>query len=138
MKTVVDYLKENGKFVGYIGKHEVILIPLPGYILMNLDGHNYPIDKHKAEYAIQNILEEVDGTEIRFCEECGKPYDCGYMVDDGSWHCCEDCFEEAMDKCYGKGKWCGTEEEGCYGGFYENLQDDGTWEDTGVFYTEWN
>ena len=43
-----------------------------------------------------------------------------------------------MNKAYGKGKWRGTDEEGYYGGFYEYLQDDGEWEDTGVFYTEWN
>lgn len=141
MKTVVDYLKENGKFVGYIGKHEIILELSNNYVVMWIDEEEQDIiacNKYIIENTIQEILENIDGTEIRFCNECGKPYDCGYMVDDGSWYCCEDCFEEAMDRDFRKDKWHGTEEEGGYGGFYENLQDDGTWEDTGIFYTEWN
>lgn len=138
MATIVDYLEKNGKFVGMIGEHEIILIPLLGYILMNLDGHNYQIDKHKAEYAIQDVLEKIDGTEIRFCDECGKPYDHGFMADGYSWYSCEDCFEKAMNRDFGKGEWRGTEEEGDCGGFYEYLNVDDTWEDTGIFYTEWN
>ena len=43
-----------------------------------------------------------------------------------------------MDEDYGKGKWRASDEEGEYEGWYEYLNEDGEWEDTGVFYTEWN
>ena len=141
MKSIVNYLKENGPFKGYIGKHEVMLEIIPDCIIMTVDEEKYNIDisnEWVAQSTIQDMLYEFDKTEVRFCEECGKPYDCGFMAGDGDWYCCEDCFEDAMNKAYGKGKWRGTEEEGYYGGFYEYLQDDGEWEDTGVFYTEWN
>ena len=43
-----------------------------------------------------------------------------------------------MNTTYGKGKWRPSEEEGENGGFYEFQACDGFWEDTGIFYTEWN
>jgi hypothetical protein len=42
-----------------------------------------------------------------------------------------------MDKKYGKGQWRSTDEPGEYDGFYEAFEN-GMWEDTGIFYTEWN
>lgn len=143
MKSLVTYIKENGTFKGYIGMHELLIEILFDYVHMSVDDEaHYKIDigdyKFSVQEEIQDLLYDLDKTEIRFCEECGKPYDCGFMAGDGDWYCCEDCFEDAMNRDYGKGKWRGTDEEGYYGGFYESLQDDGEWEDTGIFWTEWN
>ena len=142
IKTLATYLKENGAFTGDIGKHEISLELLFDYIVLCVDGEEYYkvdiIDKFGVQQEIQDILYDTYETEVRFCEECGKPYDKGYIAGDGDWYCCEDCFEKAMDECYGKCKWRGTDEEGCNGGYYEALQDDDEWEDTGIFYTEWN
>jgi hypothetical protein len=88
------------------------------------------------DFDLQDMLDEF-GLEIRFCEECGKPYDAGFIAGDGDWYCCHECFESIMDRDYGKGKWRATDEEGDRGGFYEYLDGD-EWEDTGIFYTEWN
>jgi hypothetical protein len=90
-----------------------------------------------AEEFIEDVL-SAHKIEVRFCEECGKPYDAGYIAGDGDWYCCEDCFEGVMNRDYGEGKWRGTDEEGYYGGYYEHLEDDGEWEDTGIYWTEWN
>ena len=142
MKTLCDYVKNNGKFDDYIGEHKLVLEIDADYMHMSVDDeHKYKIsikDKFYTQDYVQDTLYEEHKTEVRFCEECGKPYDCGFIAGDGDWYCCEDCFEEVMDRDYGKGKWRGTDEEGCYGGFYESLHDDGEWEDTGIFYTEWN
>lgn len=143
MKSLVDYLKENVAFTGYIGKH---FITIDMFVDEFFECLTIKIDEEKrvsisfnyAENTIQDLLYDLDKTEIRFCEECGKPYDAGFMAGDGGWYCCEDCFEDVMNRDYGKGKWRGTDEEGYYGGFYESLQDDGEWEDTGIFWTEWN
>ena len=43
-----------------------------------------------------------------------------------------------MNKDYGEGKWRATEKEGIYGGLYERLNDGDEWEDTGIYWTEWN
>lgn len=142
VKNIVDYLENNGALKTYIGIYNVSFELLFDYIVMVIDKDNhYKIDindKFDAQQEIQDILYDTYKTEVRFCEECGKPYDMGFMAGDGDWYCCEDCFEESMDKCYGEGKWRGTDEEGCNGGFYESLQDNGEWEDTGIFWTEWN
>ena len=137
MKTIVDYLKKNKRY-----EHDVIgrdfTLELWGVnIMLTHNKNSYLIDQSiESESIIQHILEE-SGIEIRFCEECGKPFDAGFMVDGGFWYCCEDCFNDAMDKSYGKGKWRGVDEEGDNGGFYECQEVDGSWEDTGIFYTEW-
>ena len=141
MKTILDFLMENGDFLCYIGNLEVSFTPHFGCITMCVNGkksHNIEAENpYGFQDIIQDILYEKYKTEIRFCEECGKPYDKGFVAGDGDWYCCEDCFEDAMNKTYGKDKWRGTEEEGCNGGYYESF-DGNEWEDTGVFYTEWN
>jgi hypothetical protein len=140
MKTIIDYLKEHPQFEGYIANKMIKMELIYNHIFMEYDGNTHYINmlcKYNEVYAIQDILETY-GAEVRFCEECGKPYDAGYTVDGGSWYCCEECFEYTMDRDYGKGKWRGTDEEGGYGGFYECLCDDNEWEDTGIYWTEWN
>ena len=141
MKTVVDYLKEHTSFTGYAGRHKIRL----GFdryenVILKVDDRDHLIlaSPKDTESLIQEILENDYETEIRFCDECGKPYDAGFMGGDGEWYCCEDCFEPMMDRNFGKGKWRPTEKEGRYGGYYEYLTDSGKWEDTGAFYTEWN
>lgn len=138
MKTVVDYLKENKKY-----EHDVMdadfELELEGdKIKLKHGTDEWLIDTESgldAEYEIQEALEEC-GIEIRFCDECGSPMDQGFMVEDGSFYSCEDCFESAMDHTYGKGNWRATDEEGEWGGYYEYLDVD-VWEDTGIFWTNW-
>ena len=139
MKTIVDYLKENKKFEGIIGNAHVKLEMFNDLLVVTRDTHIHTcrvLDYSYAEELIENVLANK-GIEVRFCEECGKPYDAGYVAGDGDWYCCEDCFKPAMDKDYGEGNWRGTDEEGYYGGYYEYLNGD-EWEDTGIYYTEWN
>ena len=141
MKTVVDYLKKNKKYIhDVMGRYfELELYDNGNDIGLQFenDGHIIPIngEDHVVEGLIQDILEERK-IEIRFCEECGIPFDAGFTAGDGDWYCCEECFEDSMDKSYGKGNWRGTHEEGEWGGFYERLDGD-EWTDTGVYWTEW-
>ena len=157
-KTIVDYLKTNNKFTGCFNGYEIKLYTVANYnwntmqfddpqIIMEVGGYKddqcddkYVIDikNNTPMYEIQDILYDEYNTEIRFCSECGKPYDAGYMAGDGYWYYCEDCFEDTMDKDYGKGKWRASEKEGRDGGWYEYQTDSGKWEDTGIFYTKWN
>ena len=137
MKTIVDYLQKNSIFEGYIGEYSIEIMLHKGKIFLLCDHDEYDINLSSPEYAIQDIMYDKYNTEIRFCDECGKPYDAGFMAGDGEYYCCEECFEPMMDRDYGKGKWRATEDEGYRGGFYEYLDGD-EWEDTGIFYTEWN
>lgn len=139
MKGVVDYLKENK-----IYKHDAIgrdfELELDGKVVtLKYHGHEFLIaakSNRHVEDEIQFILEDNFKIEIRFCRACGKPFDSG-MTDLWDFYSCEECFEGLMNKECGEGKWRCTEDEGENGGFYERLLSDGTWEDTGVFYTEW-
>lgn len=136
-KTIIDYLNK-GNFNGIIGNCNITLEIQGDKIKMICDEKEYIIDAFvSSKYEIRDILEENHKTEIRFCEECGKPYDKGFIAGDGDWYCCEDCFEDVMNRDYGQGKWRTTDEEGRYGGFYECLDED-EWIDTGIYYTEWN
>ena len=79
----------------------------------------------------------------RTCEVCKKPISSGMTDDWGNFFCCEDCFDQYMDKEYGKGNWKSTDivngehlDDGC-GGFYVFLTPEGNWEGTGAYYTEW-
>ena len=141
MKTILDYLKTEGRFEGAINNHDIV-IDISGdevwmfrdeeWTFIKIDNGGLDIQIH-----IQDYLYEFDSTEIRFCEECGKPYDAGFMAGDGDWYCCEDCFDKAMNETYGKGKWKATKVEGPSGGYYACF-DGKEWEDTGVFWTSWN
>ena len=140
MKTIVDYLQTNKRYEHDV-KGRAFDLELIGerVLLKRENGTQHIIDAnqtgHDIEIAIQDILEH-DKIEIRFCEECGKPFDAGYIAGDGDWYCCEECFEDAMNKTYGEGKWRPTEDEGEYGGYYESLDGD-EWVDTSIYYTEW-
>lgn len=140
MKTVLDYLKEHGKYEhDFQGRYFVLELTEKCILLTRENGQTHIIladtKGWDVEREIQDIL-ELDGIEIRFCEECGIPFDAGFMAGDGDWYSCEECFDDAMDRTYGKGKWRPSEEEGSDGGWYEYLEED-EWEDTGIFYTEW-
>lgn len=140
MATVLDYLKQYGKYEhDFQGRDfELELTDKDIKLRCNNDVYSIPFSQagYKVERAIQQILEDNHKIEIRFCEECGIPFDAGFMVDDGSWYSCEECFNAAMDRTYGKGKWRPSEYEGEYGGWYEYF-DGNEWVDTSVFYTEW-
>lgn len=141
MKDIINYLMENKEFNGTIGGHDITIKFFLGKVMVTFDGKEYlvnDISEDSAEMIISDILYDNYGVEIRFCEICGKPYDKGFMAGDGEWYCCEECFEDTMNEDYGKGKWRPSEEEGKYGGWYEYLNEENEWEDTAVFYTEWN
>jgi hypothetical protein len=142
MATVIDYLKEHGEY-----KHDVKgrafeleLNDIDDQILLGCNGDWTIINAKQKGWTIENdireILEDNYGIQIRFCEECGKPFDAGFIAGDGDWYCCGSCFDDAMDKTYGEGQWRPTDEEGEYGGYYENFDGD-TWVDTSIYYTEW-
>ena len=139
MKTIVDYLKEHGKYEHDFEGRAFELILKGNQILLN---HNEgwaviktDLEGYEIENAIAEILEDHK-IDIRFCEECGKPFDAGFIAGDGDWYCCGSCFDDAMDQTYGEGQWRPTNEEGEYGGFYENF-DGNVWVDTSIYYTEW-
>lgn len=140
MKTILHYLIDNKKFEGAIGKANIKLEMYEDLLVMTCDTHIHTkkiATYYDAEEFIRDIL-EAQKIEVRFCEECGKPYDAGYIAGNGDWYCCEECFEDVMNRDYGEGKWKGVDEEGEWGGFYAHLNDDGEWEDTGIYWTEWN
>jgi hypothetical protein len=139
MKTVVDYLQANKKYVHDCQDRYFELILEGSQILLNYDEGwaviKTDLEGYEVENAIAEILEDQK-IEIRFCEECGKPFDAGFIAGDGDWYCCEDCFDGAMNTTYGEGKWRPSDAEGEYGGWYENL-DGNEWVDTAIYYTEW-
>ena len=140
MKTIVDFLKEHTEYKEQFGNYEVLFEYHYPVISVTCENKKYDIPAYSSFIAcdrIQEFIEGFDGTEIRFCDECGKPYDKGFIAGDGDWYCCEDCFDGAMNETYGEGKWRGTDKEGSEGGYYEYF-DGEEWEDTGIFYTEWN
>lgn len=140
MKTVIDYLKEHGKYKhGFEGRaFELELTDKDIKLRCENDSYSILLEGtgYDVEMIIQTVLEEDHKIEIRFCEECGKPFDAGFIAGDGDWYCCEECFDDAMNTTYGKDKWRPSDEEGKNGGWYEAL-DKNEWEDTGIFYTEW-
>lgn len=139
MATIVDYLKKHVKYEHDVKGRAFELELNDKYIVLKCHNEVYSIllgqTGHEVEMIIQTHLENHK-IEIRFCEECGKPFDEGFVAEDGDWYCCEDCFDNAMDTTYGKGEWRPTKDEGEYGGYYEYLDED-EWVDTGIYYTEW-
>jgi hypothetical protein len=140
MKTILDYLIEHKRYEHDVRGRAFDMELIGECILLRREnGKEHVISANQKgwdiEIDIQNILEH-DKIEIRFCEECGKPFDAGFIAGDGDWYCCEECFDGAMDITYGKGKWRPSEEEGENGGWYEALDED-EWVDTSVYYTEW-
>lgn len=142
MKTIIDYLTEHRKYEHDVQGRgfELELNDIDDQILLGCNGDWVIISTKQNGWTIENdireILEDNYGIQIRFCEECGKPFDAGFIAGDGDWYCCEDCFDGAMDTTYGKGKWRPSENEGENGGWYEALDED-EWVDTSVYYTEW-
>lgn len=138
-KTIVNFLKENGYTndkVYEVGDASFTMHGSTVMVSYNGDVWGVPSSRGDVNYQVQDVLYDNYEVEMRFCEECGKPYDAGFMAGDGEYYCCEECFEPMMDRDYGKGKWRATKEEGYCGGYYEYLDGD-EWEDTGLFYTEW-
>jgi len=73
--------------------------------------------------------------EFRICDHCGLPMDAG-MTDLVSFYAHASCFEDAMNARFVQ--WRQSEHEGMRGGYYEyRNESNGTWQDTGIFYTEW-
>ena len=138
MKTITDYLIQKKQAIIPIGEYEIKFELKGRFLSMEFDDERYVCNAYDPDICgrIQAIFEDATKQEIRFCDECGKPMDYGYTMDDGSWYCCEECFEPAMNKDYGQGNWKSTENTGEWGGYYAVLKD-GEWEDTGIYYTEW-
>ena len=139
MKTVVGYLKEHGKYEhDFQGRYFELILDGNQILLNHDDGWaviKTTLEGYEVENAIAEILEDHK-IEIRFCEECGIPFDAGFIAGDGDWYCCEECFDDAMNTTYGEGKWRPTKDEGEYGGYYESFDGD-EWVDTSIYYTEW-
>ena len=97
------------------------------------------ITKIKKRYDINGYIVYATEDEMTFCDYCGKPVIFGMTDNFGDCHIHEECFDNYMNKTYGKGKWKSTEngEEDEYGGYYIFLNDKNEWEGTGIFYTEW-
>ena len=135
MKTILDYLKEHERYE----QHNFSLeLKENDNVLLKFNEKEWLVKERSGYYIEQEIayILEAHKIEIRFCEFCGKPMDCGYTVDNGGWYSCEECFDWAMNKDYGKGNWRASNQAGEYGGYYEYLKN-GMWEDTGIYYTEW-
>lgn len=140
MKTIVDYLKQHKQFTGEIGGYKLKLKLEYLNIIMEVEDMIYckvNVNRSDVCETLQYLFESITEMEIRFCEKCGKPYDRGFTAEYVDWYCCEECFESTMDRDYGRGNWRAANEEGVYGGWYETLRD-GRWEDTGIYWTEWN
>ena len=140
MKTVLDYLKKHGKYEHDCQGRVFELELTDKDIKLRCNNDVYSIQLSQTGYEVENIiqtvLEEDHQIDIRFCDECGIPFDAGFMEEGGDWYCCEECFEDGMDKTYGKGKWRPSEYETEWGGWYEYLDGD-EWEGTSIFYTVW-
>lgn len=140
MKTIVDFLKTNGYENDKIYEVGDASFAMNGdMVVVSYNGESWgvPASRQDVDLQVQDILETYYEVEMRFCNECGRPYDAGFVAGDGDYYCCEDCFEPMMNRDYGEGNWKITEEEGYRGGFYAYLDKNGKWEDTGFFYTEW-
>ena len=97
------------------------------------------ITKIKKRYNINGYIVYAAEDEMTFCDYCRKPVIFGMTDYFEDCHVHEECFDNYMNKTYGKGKWKPTEngEEDEYGGYYIFLNDKNEWEGTGIFYTEW-
>ena len=139
MANVVDFLKVHKIYEHNFEKRNFILELVGEEIHLHIKGNTYKINADSgAEDAIMYVLEDEYGIEIRFCKECGIPFDAGYTDEWGWEYFCEDCFDDDYrDRVYGKGRWKCTDHVGEHGGYYAYLNDDGEWEDTGIYYTEW-
>ena len=76
----------------------------------------------------------------RICPICGKLVNAGMTDEIGTFYCHEECFDEYMDRTYGKRGWMrlGNGEEDEFGGYYIASADVvGGVQGTGIFYTEW-
>lgn len=98
------------------------------------------ITKIKKRYDINGYIVYAAEDEMTFCDYCRKPVIFGMTDYFEDCHVHEECFDNYMNKTYGKGKWKPTEngEEDEYGGYYLFLNDKNEWEGTGIFYTEWD
>ena len=88
---------------------------------------------------IQVKTAEEMAEDRRYCAECGKRVVLGgYTVEDGSWHCCYDCFENLLER--GKFKPSDsaveTGEPNECDGFYDELIG-GEYEPSTVYWTNW-
>ena len=77
--------------------------------------------------------------EFRVCVECGMPMVQGFTVEGGGWYCCEECFEPMMERDYPNGYRANDHDDDPHwcDGMWDYKDEDGTWHDTGIFYTEW-
>lgn len=91
-------------------------------------------DEHSAQAG-------EDAREFRTCGWCGLPMTDGMTDLEGFYSHEGECFKALMDSEYGTGLWRLNRHEDAPlwdGGYYDHLDDDGAWEDTGVFYTQWD
>lgn len=92
-------------------------------------------EKRNATYK----LLEMDCESHRICSECGALISEGFMLDDDTWYCCEDCFNEAMEDGVFRpspADECDDEYVNAAEGYYDERVN-GQWVPTSIFWTEW-
>ena len=78
---------------------------------------------------------------MRKCATCGKLVTAGMTDQYGDFYAHEGkCFNQYMNKTYGKHQWMELGAEDALGGYYIYTDDTNNagYNDTGIFYTEWN
>lgn len=134
MKKLIDYIKENNWETVYGDTdYEFSYDRERELFICKTDDGRIETDEDENE-----LIYRLETVQI--CQRCGRPMMRGFADDYGEDYFCEDCFEKGMDELYGVGKWKpnDTENGGECGGFYDCLDNDGNWVDTGMYYTEWN
>lgn len=101
-------------------------------------GHSTVYEGLVAINEIERTIDRAGFDDVRFCDACGAPMDCGWSDEIGLTHfCSEEEFAADMDERYGKGNWR-AEPEGGKEWNYEYRDDENSpWQPESSFYTEW-
>lgn len=140
-KTFWDYINDNGGkvTVDIIADRDIeiyaIALSEKDSFIVYFD--NVIIARNEDE--LYDYFERL-GIEIRFCDYCGGIFQAGMTNDSGDLYVHDSCFNDYMDKVYGRGKWMelGNGEEDELGGYYIVSADVlGGYKGTGIYYTEY-
>lgn len=143
MKTLFDFMREKKTYefddAVFQGGHTNRLIWESGKLFFHV-GKTNKMYQIKREDDLIDIYETDTNLEVRICNVCGSPMQSGYTCDGGVFYACSDeCFKKDMDAQYGEGNWRANEtgKENELGGYYEYLEENGTWQPEPSYYTEW-
>ena len=101
MKTIIDFMKKlkDEKFEVCYSDGYVIVFNSNGKMYAECENR---IKDIKAIFSFDNADDlqdkctEIMGYEIRFCDYCGCPINCGYTDDDADFYNCEICFPKDL------------------------------------------